>query len=60
MDQQKSKSYLAPSRVGKKQISGFFDTKFVMEIKILAARTGESIESLLFEALTDLLAKKNK
>jgi hypothetical protein len=61
MDKKDLKFPLPPSRIGKKQISGYFDPATVKELKMLAAQTGESVQSLLNEALIDLLAKyKNK
>lgn len=61
MDKQKLKSPLPPSRIGKKHISGYFDPALVKELKMLSAERGVSIQSLLTEALNDLLAKhKNK
>jgi hypothetical protein len=61
MDKQKLKFPLPPSRIGKKQLSGYFDPAIIKELKMLSAQTGASIQSLLNEALIDLLAKyKNK
>lgn len=61
MDKQKLKFPLPPSRIGKKQLSGHFDLAIIKELKMLSAQTGLSIQSLLNEALIDLLAKyKNK
>lgn len=61
MDKQELKFPIPPSRIGKKQLSGYFDPPLIKELKMLSAQTGESIQSLLNEALIDLLAKyKNK
>jgi hypothetical protein len=61
MDKQKLKFPLSPSRIGKKQLSGYFDPAVIKELKMLSAQTGVSIQGLLNEALIDLLDKyKNK
>ena len=45
------------SRVGKKQIQGFFDPAYRQTIKMLAAREGRTVEMLLQEAMQDLFVK---
>ena len=45
------------SRVGKKQIQGFFDPAYRQTIKMLAAREGRTVEMLLQEAMHDLFTK---
>ena len=45
------------SRVGKKQIQGFFPPAYRQTIKMLAAREGRTVEMLLQEAMHDLFVK---
>ena len=45
------------SRDGKKQIQGFFHPAYRQTIKMLAAREGRTVETLLQEAMQDLFAK---
>lgn len=47
----------APSRVGKKVISGHFPPQVSAQLGMLAAREGRSREDMLGEALNDLFQK---
>lgn len=60
MDKRKLKFPLPPSRIGKTQLSGYFDPAIIKELKMLSVQTGASIQSLLTEAIIDLLAKYKK
>ena len=60
MDKRKLKFPLPPSRIGKTQICGYFNPVFIKELKMLSVQTGASVQSLLTEALSDLLAKYKK
>jgi hypothetical protein len=44
-------------RAGKKLIAGHFPASVARQLKVLAASNDRTIQSLLDEALTDLLAK---
>ena len=51
---------VAPSRIGKRAISGHFDPAVGRQLRILAAEKDRSTEDLLGEALNDLFRKYNK
>ena len=51
---------VAPSRKGKKAITGFFDPAVSKQLKQIALNNDQTIQSLLAEALNDLFMKNNK
>lgn len=53
-------SYVAPSRRGKKVVSGYFDTEVSKQLKILCVENDTSLQALLTEALNDLFIKHGK
>ena len=55
-----SGSYIAPSRRGKKVVSGYFDTEVSKQLKILCVEQDTSLQALLTEALNDLFIKHGK
>ncbi|MEO0374163.1 MAG: ribbon-helix-helix domain-containing protein [Cyanobacteria bacterium P01_A01_bin.17] len=57
---QKESSYIAPSRRGKKVISGHFDKEVLKQLKLLCVETDSSVQGLLAEALNDLFTKHGK
>jgi hypothetical protein len=50
---------LAPSRVGKVQLSGYFHPDFKRGVRLVQAETGESYEALLARALNGLFREHN-
>lgn len=56
----KQSQYLPPSRHGKKQISGYFDTDVHYQMKALSLETGKSIQALLGESLNYLFQAYDK
>lgn len=55
-----SGSYIAPSRRGKKVVSGYFDTEVSKQLKLLCVENDTSLQALLTEALNDLFVKHGK
>lgn len=55
-----SSSYVAPSRRGKKVVSGYFDTEVSKQLKILCIENDTSLQALLTEAINDLFIKHGK
>lgn len=55
-----SQSYVAPSRRGKKVVSGHFDTEVSKQLKLLCVEHDTSLQALLTEALNDLFTKYGK
>jgi hypothetical protein len=55
-----SRSYIAPSRRGKKVVSGYFDAEVSKQLKILCVEQDTSLQALLTEALNDLFIKHGK
>lgn len=53
-------SYIAPSRRGKKVVSGYFDTAVSKQLKLLCVENDTSLQALLTEALNDLFIKHGK
>lgn len=53
-------SYIAPSRRGKKVVSGYFDSEVSKQLKILCVENDTSLQALLTEALNDLFIKHGK
>lgn len=54
------KSYRAPSRAGKKAITGHFEPEVSKQIKLISLEEDISVQALLGEALNDLFAKYGK
>ena len=52
-------STTAPSREGKKAISGFFSPDAAKQIKQIALNEDSTVQALLTEALNDLFIKHN-
>lgn len=52
--------YVAPSREGKTLIGGHFDPNVKRELKTIAVQEDSSIQALLEEAITDLIAKRGQ
>lgn len=50
----------APSRIGDVQVAGYYPQQVRVQLKILAAEQGRSMESMIAEALNDLFAKYGK
>lgn len=50
----------APSRVGKRSVSGHFTPEVARQLRILAAETDRTSQDLLEEALNDLFRKYAK
>jgi len=50
----------APSRIGKKAVTGHFESLVARQLKLLGVEADRSIQSLLEEALNDLFRKHNK
>jgi hypothetical protein len=51
---------MAPSREGKKAITGFFDPAVSRQLKQIALEEDSNIQALLREALNDLFVKRGK
>jgi hypothetical protein len=56
----KPSANLAPSREGKKAITGFFDPAVSRQLKQIALEEDSNIQALLREALNDLFTKRGK
>ena len=56
----KPKSNVAPSRVNKKAVTGFFDPEVSKQLKLIAIEREETIQSLLVEAINDIFKKYGK
>ena len=52
-------SYLAPSRRGKKAVTGHFDPAVSRQLKQIALDRDTTVQALLAEALNDLFEKYN-
>jgi hypothetical protein len=50
----------APSREGKKAVTGFFDPAVSRQLKQIALEEDSNIQALLREALNDLFTKRGK
>ena len=50
----------APSREGKKAVTGFFDPAVSRQLKQIALEEDSNIQALLREALNDLFIKRGK
>jgi len=51
---------VAPSRAGKRSVSGHFAPDVSRQLRILAAETDRTVQDLLEEALNDLFRKHDK
>jgi hypothetical protein len=51
---------IAPSREGKKAITGFFDPAVSRQLKQIALEEDSNIQALLREALNDLFSKRGR
>ena len=49
-----------PSRVAAVQVAGYYPKEVRVQLKILAAEQGRSMENMIAEALNDLFAKYGK
>lgn len=50
-------TYVPPSRVGKKQLTGYFDAAMVKSMRALALAQDTTVQALMEEALQDLFSK---
>ncbi len=50
-------SYMAPSREGKTNITAYLSPDFKSSLRLIQARTGKSLQTLIAESLNDLFAK---
>jgi hypothetical protein len=50
-------SYLAPSRAGKINITAYLSPDYKSSLRLIQARTGHSLQTLVAEALNDLFQK---
>jgi hypothetical protein len=55
-----SSANMAPSREGKKAITGFFDPAISRQLKQIALEEDSNIQALLREALNDLFIKRGR
>lgn len=55
-----AKTPLAPSRIGKRSVSGHFEPTVARQLRILAAETDRTSQDLIAEALNDLFRKYDK
>ena len=53
-------SYVAPSREGKKAVSGYFDPGVSKQLKLICLEQDTNLQALLKEALNDLFVKHGK
>jgi hypothetical protein len=51
---------IAPSRIGRRQIAGFFSPETAKQLRRLACERDTTIQSLLAESLNDLFSKHGK
>ncbi|MBE9078553.1 hypothetical protein IQ241_14830 [Romeria aff. gracilis LEGE 07310] len=54
------KPYQAPSRAGKKAITGHFEPEVSKQLKLISLEEDTSVQALLGEALNDLFTKYGK
>lgn len=50
-------SYSAPSRVGKTNITAYLSPDYKSNLRLIQARTGQTLQALVAEALNDLFQK---
>jgi hypothetical protein len=51
------RGYMAPSREGKTNITAYLSPDFKASLRLIQARTGASLQTLIAEALNDLFSK---
>lgn len=54
------KSNIAPSRVNKKAVTGFFEPEVSKQLKLLAIEQETTLQALLVDAINDIFKKYNK
>lgn len=52
-----SPSYTAPSRTGKTNITAYLSPDYKRNMRLIQAKTGRSLQTLVAEALNDMFAK---
>ena len=52
-----STGYIAPSREGKTNITAYLSPDYKASLRLIQARTGKSLQTLIAESLNDLFAK---
>jgi hypothetical protein len=52
-----SPSYMAPSRAGKTNITAYLSQDYKRNLRLIQAKTGRSLQSLIAESLNDLFQK---
>lgn len=55
--EERAAAVVAPSREGRKAITGYFNPELSMSLHILARKQGKSLQALMGEAFDDLLRK---
>jgi hypothetical protein len=50
-------SYTAPSRAGKTNLTAYLSHDYKSNMRLIQAKTGRSLQTLIAEALNDLFAK---
>ena len=50
-------SYTAPSRAGKTNLTAYLSKDYKRNMRLIQAKTGRSLQTLIAEALNDLFAK---
>jgi hypothetical protein len=50
-------SYTAPSRAGKTNLTAYLSRDYKANMRLIQAKTGRSLQTLIAEALNDLFAK---
>ena len=58
MSEENNKSYIAPSRQGKTLVGAHLDPETKMQLKVIAAKENTSIQSLLEEAINNLIKSR--
>ncbi|MCP4373756.1 MAG: hypothetical protein GY797_37495, partial [Deltaproteobacteria bacterium] len=51
---------VAPSRVGKKPLTAFFDPDAIKQLKLIGIEEGKTLQSMTEEAINDYFAKHGK
>ena len=52
-----SNNYMAPSRIGKTNLTAYLSKDYKRNMRLIQAKTGKSLQSLIAEALNDLFEK---
>jgi hypothetical protein len=50
-------SYIAPSRAGKTNLTAYLSQDYKRNMRLIQAKTGRSLQTLIAEALNDLFVK---